>query len=82
MQEHGVRTSLFVVYSISYSLLDILDLSSGFLSILTDDWASLIQLTAAHRPEVDIQQVTYSPNAIFLQRSFYKMGSRRGYLRY
>ena len=65
---------------------NVLELSSGFLSIPTDDWASLIQLTAAHRlepkPEVGIQQVTYSPNTFFLQQSFYKMGSWRGYLRY
>lgn len=27
---------------------DVLELSSGFLSIPTDDWASLIELTASH----------------------------------
>lgn len=36
-----------------------LEISSGFLSIPTDDWASLIELTAAHglkpKPEVGIQ---------------------------
>ncbi|TBU22960.1 coma-domain-containing protein [Dichomitus squalens] len=38
---------------------DVLEISSGFLSIPTDDWASLIEFTAAHglkpKPEVGIQ---------------------------
>ncbi|KAI0674812.1 coma-domain-containing protein [Trametes maxima] len=38
---------------------DVLEISSGFLSIPTDDWASLIEYTAAHglkpKPEVGIQ---------------------------
>ncbi|KAI0768693.1 coma-domain-containing protein [Trametes elegans] len=38
---------------------DVLELSSGFLSIPTDDWASLIEFTSAHglkpKPEVGIQ---------------------------
>ena len=36
---------------------DVLELSSGFLSIPTDDWASLVELTASHglKPEVGIQ---------------------------
>ncbi|KAA1468538.1 2R-phospho-3-sulfolactate synthase [Dentipellis sp. KUC8613] len=38
---------------------DVLELSSGFLSIPTEDWASLVEFTAAHglkpKPEVGIQ---------------------------
>ena len=38
---------------------DVLELSSGFLSIPTDDWAALVELTASHglkpKPEVGIQ---------------------------
>ncbi|TFY83731.1 hypothetical protein EWM64_g276 [Hericium alpestre] len=38
---------------------DVLELSSGFLSIPTDDWANLVEFTAAHglkpKPEVGIQ---------------------------
>lgn len=38
---------------------DVLEISSGFLSIPTEDWASLIEFTAAHglkpKPEVGIQ---------------------------
>ncbi|KZT04648.1 2R-phospho-3-sulfolactate synthase [Laetiporus sulphureus 93-53] len=38
---------------------DVLELSSGFLSIPTEDWAALVEFTAAHRlkpkPEVGIQ---------------------------
>ena len=38
---------------------DVLELSSGFLSIPTEDWASLIEFTAKHglkpKPEVGIQ---------------------------
>ena len=43
----------------SHPRFDVLELSSGFLSIPTDDWASLIEFTAAHglkpKPEVGIQ---------------------------
>ena len=40
---------------------DVLELSSGFLSIPTEDWASLVELTAAQglkpKPEIGIQCV-------------------------
>lgn len=50
----------------------VLELSSGFLSIPTEDWASLIELTAAHglkpKSEVGIQCVTFSTIEQFAPR--------------
>lgn len=41
------------------SRFDVLEISSGFLSIPTDDWAALVEFTATHglkpKPEVGIQ---------------------------
>ena len=51
------------------SRFDVLELSSGFLSIPTDDWASLIEFTASHglrpKPEVGIQCVTHPTPSLF-----------------
>ena len=63
---------------------DVLELSSGFLSIPTEDWASLVELTAAQglkpKPEIGIQCVHPSFGLLGLCLTTYlssQMGRRR-----